>query len=341
VRDRRILYACRMRGSITGMLVATALTVAVAPACSGGEPSRAVADHHDDGTIDVSRSALVATDPVSVAVSESCTTSAVAGLSTQLVEEIQCLRPGTLKRIDGIAGLTLGSAVFPYLQSPAVDALVAAQKARGTTMSINSALRTLAQQYLLYRWYKAGRCNIGLAAAPGKSNHESALAVDIADNAGWRTAMAAKEYRWLGSSDPVHFDFIGAGRVELRGLSVLAFQRLWNRNHPEDRIAEDSDYGPGTEERLAKSPVGGFAKGADCTQAIPVIDAGAPGEVPSVPDAPEGPTGERETSGNDGEGCSASGRPRRDSSAHGSLMVVLGAMMVVGAMKKARRRRPR
>lgn len=307
-------------------------------ACSGGEAAP-VADHHDHDslaapeTIGSARAALVATDPVSVAVSGSCTTSAVAALSTQLVEEIQCLRPGTLKRIDGLAGLTLGSAVFPYLQSPAVDALVAAQRARGVTMSINSALRTLAQQYLLYRWYKTGRCGIGLAAAPGKSNHESALAVDIADNAAWRTAMAAKDFRWLGTSDPVHFDFTGAGRVELRGLSVLAFQRLWNRNHPDDPIAENSEYGAGTEERLAKSPVGGFTKGADCTQKVPAIDAGPPGDVPAVPDAPEEPA-PPEAQAPASEGCSASGR----GAPAGSVVVALGALMLCAAGRRRRSR---
>ena len=307
-------------------------TLAVVAACGGGAVP--AADHHDDGntpdpvTTGVASAALVATDPVSAAAAESCTTSAVVGLSTQLVEEIQCLRPGTLKRIDGIQGLTLGSAVFPYLQVRAFDALVAAQKARGVTMSINSALRTLAQQYLLYRWYKAGRCGIGLAASPGKSNHESALAVDIADNAGWRPTMAAKELRWLGASDPVHFDYVGAGRVELRGLSVLAFQRLWNRNHPEDRIAEDSDYGSSTEDRLSKSPVGGFVKGADCTQIIPVVDAGPPGEVPAVPDGPEASPG---GDASDGEGCAIG------ASAPRSFVLILGALLILVAHRRRRR----
>jgi D-alanyl-D-alanine carboxypeptidase len=239
--------------------------VAFCAACAlpGPELSR---DHHDDGSepLGTTASALSDSDPVSSAVDESCTTSVVKGLSTQLIDEIQCLRPGTLASIESDPGLELGSAVFPWLQTPARQALLDAQKQRGTTMTINSALRALPQQYLLYRWYKAGRCGISLAAAPGNSNHEAALAVDIDDNAGWREAMAAHEFVWLGSSDPVHFDYKGDGSTDIGGLSVLAFQRLWNRNHPEDRIEEDSDYGPATEERLAKAPIGGFATGADC-----------------------------------------------------------------------------
>ncbi len=279
----------------------------------------------------VVRSELVATDPVSTAVSSSCTTSAVVGLSTQLVDEIQCLRPGTLKRIDGVSGLSLGSAVFPYLQVPAADAVFAAQKARGATLTINSALRTLPQQFLLYSWYRAGRCGIGLAAAPGKSNHEAGLALDVADNASWRSAMEAQKMRWFGTGDPVHFDFVGAGGVELRGLSVLAFQRLWNRNHPEDKIAEDSDYGSATEQRLAKAPVGGFAKGADCTQPKPNVDAGAPADLPPVPDTPE--PGTADAPPQDGSsGCATStSRP-----ASAALALLLALLVTAACARRSR-----
>ncbi|HSO33245.1 MAG TPA: M15 family metallopeptidase [Labilithrix sp.] len=286
-------------------LVLAASALMLSPLACSGQHDEPVADHHDDGSdegVSSVSAALSPSDSVTTAVAQSCTTTAVKGLSTQLVEEVQCLRPGTLMRIDKTAGLSLGTAVFPYLQAGAAKSLIAAQKARGTTMSINSALRTLPQQYLLYRWYQTGRCGIGLAASPGTSNHEGAIAVDINDNAGWRSAMLGKGFRWLGASDPVHYDFVGGGTVDLRGLSVKAFQRLWNRNNPTDLIAEDGDYGPSTATRLAKSPSGGFAKGASCTTPTPDAgaDAGAdvdadptspPVDVPSVPDATE-PSGD-------------------------------------------------
>jgi hypothetical protein len=53
------------------------------------------------------------------------------------------------------------------------------------------------------------------------------------------------------------------------GLSVLAFQRLWNRNNPKDRLAEDGAYGPQTEARLARAPSAGFAIGACTAGAAP------------------------------------------------------------------------
>lgn len=280
------------RRSIWALVLAAALSPL---ACAGQAEEH---EHGEDGEAEVATasSALSASDTVATAVAQSCTTTAVKGLAMQLVEEIQCLRPNTFARIDNTPGLALGSAVFPYLQTKAAQGLVAAQKARGTTMSINSALRTLPQQFLLYRWYQTGRCGIGLAASPGTSNHEGAIAVDIDDTAGWRASMTNKGFRWLGASDPVHYDFVSGGTVDLRGLSVKAFQRLWNRNHPTDLITEDGLYGGGTATRLEQSPVGGFAKGANCSQSA---DAGAdagesdapattPSSVPAVPDATEG-----------------------------------------------------
>ncbi len=58
----------------------------------------------------------------------------------------------------------------------------------------------------------------------------------------------------------VHFDHLGS--PDLRGMDVHAFQRLWNRNHPEDPIDEDGLYGPQTEARLRASPADGFPVGA-------------------------------------------------------------------------------
>lgn len=236
---------------------------------------------HDDEPVGETSAALSESDPVSAAVVESCTTASLKGLATQLVDEIQCLRPGTMKSIAGVSGFNLDAAVFPWLQAPAAEAVIAAQATRGVALSINSALRTLPQQYLLYQWYLMRQCGIGLAAPPGQSNHESGLAIDIDDNAAWRETMAAHDMRWFGAIDPVHFDYVGAGSVDLGGLSVLAFQRLWNRNHPEDRLAEDSIYGSEVEKRLVRSPVGGFPVGDGCSASA--------SPTPPTPPAPAAP----------------------------------------------------
>jgi len=309
-----------------------ALVVAMLSACSSEPLAPAAEPEPFVGHVAL---ALSDTDPVSAAVDTSCTTTSVKGLSTQLVAEIQCMRPGSMKNIEGAPGLSLGSAVFPFLQAPAADALLAAQKARGTTMTINSALRTLPQQYLLYSWYKAGRCGISLAATPGNSNHEGAVAVDIEDSPGWRASMIAAGFKWLGASDPVHYDYAGTDAIDLGGLSVTAFQRLWNRNHPEDPIGEDGDYGPATATRVARAPVGGFPRGAEgCAP-----DAGPPTPDAAAPAVDAGPAlapaAAVPASGDDG-GCTAAPGSRSSSLAGVSLLTLV-ALAAVGRRRRAPR----
>jgi len=186
-----------------------------------------------------------------------CSTAGVEGISQQLAETQMCLRPGAFVRFAPHPGITLSSSrVHPYLQATARDALHRA--AARQPITVNSAFRTLADQYVLYF---SGGC--GLAARPGSSNHQSGRAIDVASYATVRGALEAEGCTWLGSRDPVHFDCPGTDR---RSDSVLAFQRLWNVNRPSDPIAEDGVYGPQTESRLARSPAAGFASSAcGCT----------------------------------------------------------------------------
>ena len=189
-----------------------------------------------------------------------CTTSVVRGLAEQLVQEMECIRPGTMGKIGG-TGITIGAAVFPYLQKPAADALRRVAATRAVT--VTSAVRTVVQQFVLYSWYRNGRCTsvVSLAAPPGRSNHESGLAVDVSNYGAVKATMTGQGFRWLGSSDPVHFDYNG---TDLRSRSVLAFQRLWNKNNPGARISEDGAYGPQTEGAIKKAPAAGFAIGSAC-----------------------------------------------------------------------------
>lgn len=251
-----------LRWCLLGLVIA--LTTACAPTPLGDAGEGDANEPFEDPDLGTSSDAL----SVGGAVGSRCATSAVRGLSEQLIEELNCMRPGMMASIDGISGVTLGSSAFPYLQSEAAAALRRAVSRRGGSMTINSGLRTLPQQYLLYRWYRTGRCGIGLAAQPGRSNHQSGLSLDVSEYGTWRSAMESSGFRWFGSGDAVHFDYPGG--TDIRDLSVLAFQRLWNRAHPEDRIAEDGDYGPATESRLARAPAEGFDVGSSC--AMPTDD---------------------------------------------------------------------
>ena len=202
----------------------------------------------------------------SVAARRQCSTAGVVGISRQLVETQICMFPGVFVNATPRAGITLSeSRIFSLMQASARTALWNA--AAVTPLRINSMFRTLADQYVLYH---SGAC--GLAATPGNSNHQTGIAVDLAN---WSAALRAMtnagcRHPYPGSDD-VHFDCPGGDR---RADSTRAFQRLWNVNNPGDRIAEDGDYGPITANRVSRSPANGFARdGCATTPTTPAYAA--------------------------------------------------------------------
>jgi uncharacterized protein (TIGR03382 family) len=199
-----------------------------------------------------------------------CSTSAVIGLSKQIADEISCMSPTLLSKFVPTTRLQITSnAVLPYLHSTAKTNLVAVTQTY--TVQVNSAFRTVAQQYLLYRWYQLGLCGITAAATPGNSNHESGRALDVQNYSAVISPMAARGWSHNVPGDPVHFDHLSS--PDSRGKDVLAFQRLWNRNNPGDQIAADGLYGPQTELRLKASPATGFATGPTCAAAARLVGA--------------------------------------------------------------------
>jgi hypothetical protein len=210
----------------------------------------------DAGELDTSELASAVT--VSSTVTTSCTTAVVIGLSSQIADEVGCMSPNSLVRFAAGSGISITSnAVLPYLAANAKADLMAVGN-----VQINSAFRTVAQQYLLLQWFNLGRCGITAAAAVGRSNHESGRAVDVANYSTRVTAMANRGWAHDVAGDPVHFDHLSS--PDIRGKDTLAFQRLWNRNHPTDKISEDGAYGPQTEARLRQSPATGFPIGPSC-----------------------------------------------------------------------------
>ncbi len=190
--------------------------------------------------------------------SSGCSTAVVLGLATQISDEISCEDPTSLVPFSQTNGITFTSnAVLPYLAQNAKDDLMAVGN-----VQVNSAFRTIAQQYLLVHWFNQGRCGITAAAAVGRSNHESGRAIDLANYSSRISAMANQGWAHDVAGDPVHFDHLSS--ADIRGKDTLAFQKLWNRNNPGDQIAEDGAYGPQTEARLKASPSTGFPIGASC-----------------------------------------------------------------------------
>lgn len=225
-------------------------------------------EQSEEGTGPVVSVEEVRGSTVAQTVSRGCSTTLVQGLASQLVAEARCMYPTAFRSITGIRNVRLGSAVWPYVQAPIADALTLVASRTRSTITINSALRTLPQQYLLHQWYQQHRCGIVLARPPSVSNHEDGRALDVASAASWRTAFVNGGFHWWGPEDPMHFDINETGR-DLSGTAVRAFQRLWNRNNPTDRIAEDGAYDAATEARLQRAPASGFARTAGCTAIAP------------------------------------------------------------------------
>ena len=165
-----------------------------------------------------------------------------------------------LVKIDDLPNISFGPAAYPYVGGQTAKArLRDAVNNQGKTLVINSALRTLPQQFLLWRMFNFGpstRCGIPAVAQPGTSNHESGLALDIQDPFSWQLSLESQGWKHLGPFDPPHYDFRGG--TDLRILNIKAFQSLWNRNNPSDKIDTDGLWGPFTQTRLELSPVDGF-----------------------------------------------------------------------------------
>ncbi len=180
-------------------------------------------------------------------------TSIANGLSQQLIHQLQIMLPNVFVSFDDL-NVDLLDAAFPYVQSAAKQGLQQAIQDRGAKMLVNSCYRTIAQQMLLYN---DRFNNSNPVAPPGASNHQTGLAIDIEDPRGWEPFLI--RYGWNPlPGDPPHFDYQGGG--DIRSQSILAFQRLWNQNNPNNKIGEDGAFGPQTEAALNQSPAHGFAK---------------------------------------------------------------------------------
>ncbi len=189
-----------------------------------------------------------------------CETSSCKGLDAQLLYQINQIKPGLLVRIDDLPQITLGSSVHPWVQAGVRDCLIKALAKRpGVQMEINSAYRTIVGQQLLRSHWENGRCDIPAAALPGASNHNNASAIDINDPDQWQPALESSGFYWLKrriAREVMHFECTIA--VDIRSISIKAFQMLWNYANPGDKLTIDGDYGQLVASRLRNAPIYGF-----------------------------------------------------------------------------------
>lgn len=185
----------------------------------------------------------------------SCNTGQIEGLSRQMLDGMAL--QDHLVPIEHPLIVVEGDQNNPWLQPDAYRDLVQAVEERDHTLKVNSALRTPMQQHLLHQQWLQGECGISAAAQPPWSNHNSGLAIDIEDAQGWLPYLERHGWRWLGSHDPMHFDYTRSGD-SLGAEQVRAFQRLWNRHRPLEPLVIDGIWGPATEAAVNRAPAAGF-----------------------------------------------------------------------------------
>jgi hypothetical protein len=180
----------------------------------------------------------------------------VAGLARQIASTQSCMYPGSLETFAGGGNLVVRT-FLPIAHPAALAAL--RRGAAGGRLTVNAALRTVAQQYVMrWRWDHAihGGCVAPPGSSYGAGTHNSGGAFDINEAGSVVGRLSAAGLLWGGNwtrPDPVHY-YINAAAHDVR-----AFQHLWNSNHPEDRIAETGGWNGETEARLLASPAGGFS----------------------------------------------------------------------------------
>ena len=189
-----------------------------------------------------------------------CSTGGLKGLNAQIVSLLSPTVEDIFVSCEDVVTV-VGPSTIPFLQRAAKNALARAVEQKGERLRLVHAYRTVAQQYVLRQWFLRGKCGITDARPPGRSPHERGAGIDMrGDPQQWRTILENNGWHWAGPGDPGHFTFLGNG-VDMRLLKegVRAFQRLWNKHNPTDRIEEDGIFGEiETGPRLLRSPVEGF-----------------------------------------------------------------------------------
>ena len=189
----------------------------------------------------------------------SCSTSVCNGLTAQLVQQLNSMGYTftSMTTSNYTQYVHCSSPCQPYLQQSAAESLLKAAQSKNDYITLNSAYRSSAQQYLLYQWYLNGTCSVGLAAKPGQSDHEGGRSIDTSYYSYWKSTLQSNGWTWsYGSSDPYHFDYFAAS--DLSAKSLEAFQRLWNKNNPSEPLSTDGLYGPATANALYRAPCNGW-----------------------------------------------------------------------------------
>lgn len=196
----------------------------------------------------------------------------VDGLSRQLVDAINCLRPDTLAEIPLGGDIRMLREGRPnFIDARGLDALLDAAAEAGGGMVVRWAYRDIALQHLF--WLQDVYQGCAVAAPAGLSNHQNGLAVDLNNFQEWEPVM--RRWGWENNlpNDRVHFDYQLVGDIGLGSLSIYAFQALWNANFPDRALPLTGELDGATDAALTDAPIEGFPTDL-CADGVPPVGAG-------------------------------------------------------------------
>ena len=122
-----------------------------------------------------------------------CDLNAVSGLSAQILSQMQK---------NGIKFVKLDTRTakcdapcIPILEAKAANALIAAAKSKGSSITLLSAWQSSAEQYLQYAWSNSGICNAGNVTVPGTGLYEGGRTISTQYYSFWKSTLQA--FGWL------------------------------------------------------------------------------------------------------------------------------------------------
>lgn len=123
-------------------------------------------------------------------------------------------------------------------------------------IDLNSAGRTVAEQNeLIRRWDQGGTYNrppyLYAPARPATASNHVAGGGKAFDTSEWRRVKEFAHlygFRWFGSSDPVHFDYVGGGSSSASGNQVTKDRQNWLNVARGAGLVVDGIEGPATKQ---------------------------------------------------------------------------------------------
>lgn len=157
-----------------------------------------------------------------------------------------------------------------YIQTDAVNALEQTARDKGKAIEIIGDWRSSAQVYLRHRWITNGICDVNknsttgdnLGTLPGADYHSAGRVVSLKNSVAdfWKKDLKAHGFHMpKPNDDKNYFEYLQNPQgAEVASNELKAFQSLWNKNMPFNRIKLTGKFDAATEQAFMNAPCGGW-----------------------------------------------------------------------------------